>query len=130
MRSLRIVNKGTFDVYFYSEIWSRIHNSMHRRQKLAWFNLIKFILKSFFKLFLIFPRKFLSACDMSERSVLEHVPFPCGGAILVLWGAGSPPGTLKEVVDALQDRVGLTGRVQVEHIDRLILCKYLFFLLF
>lgn len=56
--------------------------------------------------------------------VLDQVPFPCGGAILVLWGKGSPPGTLKEVVDLLQDRVGLTGRVQVENIDRLILSDH------
>ena len=62
--------------------------------------------------------------EARSTMVLDHVPFPAGGAILVLWGAGSPPGTLKDLVDSLQDRVGLTGRVQVENIDRLILCKF------
>ena len=46
-----------------------------------------------------------------------------GQHVLVLWGSGSSPGTLEGYVAELQKAVTSAGRVQVENIERLAMCK-------
>ena len=47
-----------------------------------------------------------------------------GEKVVLLWGSSSPPEGLKTAVDQLTQKVGSTGKVQVEHIERLNLCKF------
>ena len=49
-----------------------------------------------------------------------------GHAVLLMWSGISPPDDIQEVVDQLKERVGGDGKVNLEHVDRLKLCKLLF----
>ncbi len=50
--------------------------------------------------------------------------FSGGQRVLLLCGEAQSPESLKTVVDNISKDVGTSGKVQVEHVDRLILCKY------
>ena len=47
-----------------------------------------------------------------------------GQAVLVVWSAGHSPEVIKATVEALTECVGSTGKVQVENLERLTMCKY------
>ena len=47
-----------------------------------------------------------------------------GQNVLLLWNASSNPEKLKATVEQLQTKLG-SGNVQVEHAERLALCKYI-----
>ena len=46
-----------------------------------------------------------------------------GFKVLLLWGPGNPPESVKDAVTVLTQKVGADGKVQVEHVERLQLCK-------
>lgn len=47
-----------------------------------------------------------------------------GQAVLLIWSGVSPPHDLKDIVGRMSQLVSSTGKVNVEHIDRLKLCKF------
>ena len=49
-----------------------------------------------------------------------------GHTVLLIWSGASPPEDIQETVDQLKGRVGGGGKVNLEHVDRLKLCKLLF----
>ena len=57
-------------------------------------------------------------------SAMEGIDVSTGQTVLLLWSGQSPTEDLQETVTDLQKRVQDTGRVQVEHIDRLSLGLY------
>ncbi|XP_070575043.1 anamorsin homolog [Ptychodera flava] len=42
-----------------------------------------------------------------------------GQHVLLLWGGAVPPDNIQDIVKTIMEKVGSTGKVQVEHIDRL-----------
>ena len=56
---------------------------------------------------------------------MEGIEVLAGQSVLLLWSGTTPSQDLQETVSDLQKRVQDTGRVQVEHIDRLALGKKL-----
>ena len=50
-------------------------------------------------------------CDISGRMVL------------FVWSGLSPTKDFEEIVGKLREKVGANGKVSVEHVDRLKLCK-------
>ena len=56
---------------------------------------------------------------------MEGIEVLAGQSVLLLWSGTTPSQDLQETVSDLQKRVQDTGRVQVEHIDRLALGKIL-----
>ena len=49
-----------------------------------------------------------------------------GQDVLLLWASANPPSTIKSTVESLKGRIGTQGRIQVEHVERLSLCKEIF----
>ena len=47
-----------------------------------------------------------------------------GHCVLLLWGAGQSPDQLQGYVETLKSQVGETGKIQVENLDRLVMCKH------
>ena len=47
-----------------------------------------------------------------------------GCKLLLLWGANNASESVKDAVNVLMQKVGADGKVQVEHVERLQLCKY------
>ena len=47
-----------------------------------------------------------------------------GCKVLLLWGASNASESVKDAVNVLMQKVGADGKVQVEHVERLQLCKY------
>ena len=58
---------------------------------------------------------------------MEGIEVDVGQTVLLLWSGSTPSEDLQETVSDLQARVQGTGRVQVEHVDRLALGKIQFF---
>lgn len=54
---------------------------------------------------------------------MEGIDVSVGQKVLLLWSGSSPTQDLEETVSDLKDRVKDTGKVQVEHVDRLSLGK-------
>ena len=54
---------------------------------------------------------------------MEGIDVDAGQIVLLLWSESAPSEDLQETVSDLQARVQGTGRVQVEHVDRLGLGK-------
>jgi hypothetical protein len=46
-----------------------------------------------------------------------------GQTVLLIWSGVSPPQDLEEIVGRMTQLAGSSGKVNVEHIDRLKLCK-------
>ena len=46
-----------------------------------------------------------------------------GCKVLLLWGASNASESVKDAVNVLMQKVGADGKVQVEHVERLQLCK-------
>lgn len=55
---------------------------------------------------------------------MEGIEVLAGQSVLLLWSGTTPSQDLQETVSDLQKRVQDTGRVQVEHIDRLALARH------
>jgi hypothetical protein len=51
------------------------------------------------------------------------MPLAPGQRALVLWGSPTPPDNVKDIVANLQKEVTDTGTIQLEHKERLFLCK-------
>lgn len=56
---------------------------------------------------------------------MEGIAVQTGQCILLLWNGQQPSDDMKKIVDTLLAQVGQSGKVQVEHVDRLTMCKYL-----
>ena len=50
-----------------------------------------------------------------------------GQNVMLLWNSSSNPERVKTSVEELQKKIGQSGNVQVEHTERLALCKLLKF---
>ena len=48
-----------------------------------------------------------------------------GQKVLLIWSGMSPPQDLEQIVGRMTELAGSSGKVNVEHIDRLKLCKLL-----
>ena len=46
-----------------------------------------------------------------------------GQGVLVAWGSGQSPDSIKAIVERLTECVGNEGKVQVENLERLSMCK-------
>lgn len=46
-----------------------------------------------------------------------------GQKVLLIWSGVSPPRDIQEIVDKLKERVNSDGKVSLEHVDRLKMCK-------
>ncbi len=46
-----------------------------------------------------------------------------GEKVLLIWSGVTPPQDLQQIVSRMSQLVGSSGKVNVEHIDRLKLCK-------
>ena len=46
-----------------------------------------------------------------------------GQKVLLIWSGMSPPQDLEQIVGRMTELAGSSGKVNVEHIDRLKLCK-------
>ena len=46
-----------------------------------------------------------------------------GQTVLLIWSGISPPQDLEQVVSGMTQQAGSTGKVNVEHVDRLKLCE-------
>ena len=46
-----------------------------------------------------------------------------GEKVLLIWSGLSPPQDLQQIVSRMSQLVGSSGKVNVEHVDRLKLCK-------
>ena len=59
---------------------------------------------------------------------MDSLELRSGQVVLLLW-AGQQGGSnnIEEVVKSLSEQVGPTGRVQVEHVDRLKQCTWFYF---
>ncbi len=44
--------------------------------------------------------------------------------VLLLWGAHNEPESVKDSVNVLKQKIGDGGHVQVENMDRLVMCKF------
>ena len=49
---------------------------------------------------------------------------PAGSAVLFVWHSQSEPEKVKMFVESLHTKLLPNGKVQVENIDRLLMCKY------
>ena len=47
-----------------------------------------------------------------------------GNRVLLIWSGITPPKKIEEIVNQLNSSVGSTGKVAVEHEERLQLCEY------
>ena len=47
-----------------------------------------------------------------------------GQSVLLIWSGSTPPKKIEEIVARLNSSVGSTGKVSVEHEERLKLCEY------
>ena len=56
---------------------------------------------------------------------MEQLDIAAGSKVLLLWGASHSPESVKDSVNQLAQKVGSSGKVQVEHIERLQLCKFI-----
>ena len=55
--------------------------------------------------------------------VVENLDVSVGQKVLLLWSGNQDVKKLQQLVEALTKRVGETGKVQVENIERLTLCE-------
>ena len=55
---------------------------------------------------------------------VKTLELPAGSSVLLLWGGNTAPDQLTNTVNDLKTQVGQEGRVQVEHAERLLMCKY------
>lgn len=55
---------------------------------------------------------------------LLGVDVSVGQRVLLLWGGMVPPESMKDTVQVLTDATGNSGKVQVEHIERLALGSF------
>ena len=55
--------------------------------------------------------------------VVENLDVSVGQKVLLLWSGNQDVKKLQQLVEALKKRVGETGKVQVENIERLTLCE-------
>ena len=46
-----------------------------------------------------------------------------GQTVLLIWSGVSPPQDIESVVGDMRQETGRSGKVNVEHVDRLKLCK-------
>lgn len=53
----------------------------------------------------------------------KNLDISAGQKILLLWSGNEAVEKLQQVVEELRTKVGETGKVQVENIERLALCK-------
>ena len=54
--------------------------------------------------------------------MFEEVKY--GDRVLLIWSGTAPPKEIEAIVHQLNSSVGSTGKVAVEHEERLKLCKY------
>lgn len=54
---------------------------------------------------------------------MDNIEVQVGQQVLFLWSGDQPSETMKDTVNTLLQMVGETGRVQVEHVDRLSICR-------
>ena len=57
---------------------------------------------------------------------LSTLNISTGQNVLLLWGSAAPPAAMTSTVDSLTQMVGDAGKVQVENIQRLAMCKQKF----
>ena len=55
---------------------------------------------------------------------MDQLDLNKGWKVLLLWGASNASESVKDAVNVLMQKVGADGKVQVEHVERLQLCKY------
>ena len=55
---------------------------------------------------------------------MESIEVSPGQSVLLLWSGNLSPELLQTSVQQLKEKVGDGGKVQVENIERLSLCKY------
>lgn len=52
-----------------------------------------------------------------------------GSIVLLVWAGNNPPQDLEEIVSQMNESVGTNGKIQLEHIDRLKLCMFQFYII-
>ncbi|ESO82676.1 hypothetical protein LOTGIDRAFT_203282 [Lottia gigantea] len=55
---------------------------------------------------------------------MESINVTKGQSVLVLWGGNQPTENMTDVVNSLKEKVGPSGRVQLEHVGRLNFAKH------
>ena len=58
-----------------------------------------------------------------KKKTMEGLRVEAGQSILLLWFGQNPAESMKDTVNDLLQRVGESGKVQVEHVERLSVCK-------
>ena len=54
---------------------------------------------------------------------MDQLDLNKGCKALLLWGVNNASESVKDAVNVLMQKVGADGKVQVEHVERLQLCK-------
>jgi hypothetical protein len=63
--------------------------------------------------------------DLLSAVAMEGVDVKEGQRVLLMWSGTDTPGSMKDVVEQLQQKVGGAGKVQVEHADKIFDCKFI-----
>ena len=60
---------------------------------------------------------------MVKYADMDQLDLSVGSKVLLLWGPNNASESVKDAVNVLMQKVGADGKVQVEHVERLQLCK-------
>ena len=58
---------------------------------------------------------------------MDSIQVEHGQRVLLLWFGQDPAESMKDTVNRLLQKVGESGKVQVEHAERLAMCKWLIY---
>ena len=73
---------------------------------------------------------FISLAEKLESSAeMDSIQVEQGHSVLLLWFGQDPAESMKDTVNRLLQKVGESGKVQVEHAERLVTCELLLLLL-
>lgn len=57
------------------------------------------------------------------KGIMDNLEIQAGQKVLLLWYGQQPSDTMKDTVNVLLQNVGQSGKVQVEHVERLSTCE-------
>ena len=74
----------------------------------------------------IFKISNILIAQVTTMSSLDWINLLPGSTVLLLWSGNQMSSDMQEIATSVSDKVrnGSEGRIQLEHIDRLLMCKY------